>query len=97
MRLSPEMLRSIHDLLRLKAGWNGTQSLPICPAALSLALDLIEAAKKNTGIDHWTLVPTVDGGVQIEDLVGSDIEIEVSPVCAFCDCPACKAWKRAKK
>jgi hypothetical protein len=70
MALTMETDLTLTRLARLEPGWDTYDAQPIAPAAISAARRFLD------GLDHPSVVPTSDGGVQVEWHVnGVDVEV----------------------
>lgn len=69
----------IDRLAALVAGWNGPHSRPPAPHALATARELLQFVPPRS-IPFMSVVPTNDGGVQLEwHAAGVDVEVGIDP------------------
>jgi hypothetical protein len=69
------LLREIDDLAQLFANWDGEDALPVSPAAIETAKDLVsqvfsEALQNGVTWREPTIAPTRDGGINLSWEVG---------------------------
>jgi hypothetical protein len=82
MKLSlNDIVNRLGELKTLEQGWDGYRGVPINVDVSNKCLEIIQELSKDRDIIHPSIIPSCDGGCQIEwHYNGNSLEIEINPL-----------------